>query len=98
MSEPINIIIVEDHLGYRETLIEVLRQVGQIKPILDFSTAEIALRKLEKLPPNQVPDLLLLDRNLPGMSGLQSIAWFKKHVANLKIIILTQSATEENFI
>lgn len=98
MREPINIMIVEDHLDYRETLIDVLQQVAQINHILAFSTAEIALRKLETLPSDQVPHLLLLDLKLPGMSGLQSIRWFKRSVPNLQIIILTQSSAEEEFL
>ena len=32
------------------------------------------------------------------MSGLQSIPWFNKSLPNLKIIVLTQSSAEEDFL
>ena len=98
MSEPINIILVEDHLGYRTTLIRALKQAAQIKHIHEYSTAEVALRELEKIPSDQTPDLLLLDLNLPGMSGLQSIQWFRKYAPKLNIIVLTQSSVEGDIL
>ncbi len=96
MSDPINIMLVEDHLGYRSMLIRALKQAAKIKSISDFSTAEVALRALEKMKPEHAPDLLLLDLNLPGMSGLESLPWFKKYAPKLKVIILTQSTVEED--
>ena len=98
MSDPINIILVEDHIGYRSMLIRALKSATKIGRIKEFSTAEIALRELEKMPHQEIPDLLLLDLNLPGMSGLDAIHWFKKYASKLKIVILTQSTIEEDIL
>lgn len=98
MSDAINFMVVEDHKGYRTMLIRALKTTTSIGRVEEFSTAEVALRKLEKMHPSEMPDLLLLDLNLPGMSGLESIQWFKKYSGNLKIVILTQSSNEEDII
>ena len=66
--------------------------------ISQFGTAEIALRGLESSPAKETPDLVLLDLNLPGMSGLDAIPWFKKYLPQVKIIILTQSNRESDIL
>ncbi len=98
MTDKINIMVVEDHKGYRTMLIRALKSVTDIADLSEFSTAEVALRKLEHMNASETPDLLLLDLNLPGMCGLDAIPWFKKYSEKLKIIILTQSSVEEDIL
>lgn len=98
MSGDIKIMLVEDHSGYRTMLVRALKNSIGIDSISEFSTADIALRTLEQMGPQEIPDLLLLDLNLPGISGLESIQWFKKYASNLKIIVLTQSSVEEDIL
>jgi DNA-binding NarL/FixJ family response regulator len=40
----------------------------------------------------------LLDLNLPRMSGLEAIPWFKKYAPEIKIIVLTQSDAEADIL
>ncbi|MDQ8179547.1 response regulator transcription factor [Pelagicoccus sp. SDUM812005] len=98
MSNKYNIMLVEDHVGYRTTLIRALKCSIDIGCIHEFSTAEVALRKLEQMGAEETPDILLLDLNLPGMTGIESISWFNKYSEKLKIIILTQSMVEEDIL
>ncbi len=90
--------IVEDHPGYREVITRALKGQPDMKLISKFGTAEIALRGLESSSTNDTPDLVLLDLNLPGMSGLDAISWFKKYLPEIKIIILTQSNQEADIL
>jgi len=85
------IMLVEDHAGYREVITRALKREADLELISQFGTAEAALDSLQETPRPATPDLLLLDLNLPGMSGLEAIPWFKKYVPQIEIIILTQS-------
>lgn len=98
MSAPINIMLVEDHVGYRSMLIRALKTTTKTNRIHEYSTSEVALRMLEKMNAQEAPQIVLLDLNLPGMSGLESIQWFKKFSSTLKIIVLTQSTVEEDIL
>ena len=64
----VSLLIVEDNDAARRLVVELLRAAGF--PNLSFArNAEEALEHLQ----NQAPDLMLLDWNLPGMSGLELV-------------------------
>jgi CheY-like chemotaxis protein len=65
----VSLLIVEDNDASRRLVIELLRAAG----FSNLSFARDAEEALEHLQ-NQAPDLMLLDWNLPGMSGLELVA------------------------
>lgn len=90
--------LVEDHPGYRETITRALKRDPGITVVSQFGTAEIALRSLQDQPAKITPDLVLLDLNLPGISGLSAISAFREAMPTAKIIILTQSDREADIL
>ena len=90
--------LVEDHPGYREVITRALKNEERIELISQFGTAEIALRSLQDRSTRKVPDLILLDLNLPGLSGLEALPYFKQSIPDTKIIILTQSDKEADIL
>lgn len=96
MKENIRIMLVEDHPGYREVIERAIKRVSHFDLISQYGTAEIALRSVQATTNPDTPDLILLDLNLPGMSGLEAIPWFKKYLPKVEIIILTQSDKESD--
>jgi DNA-binding NarL/FixJ family response regulator len=91
MKHPIKLMLIEDNPEYRNVLEFTLQDDPNIDLQSLFSTAEVALRRLQEYSPADAPDLILLDLNLPGMSGLDTIPWIKKYSPDTEIIILTQS-------
>ncbi len=91
MNKQIHIMLVEDHAGYRETIAIALEQSDNMQLGSQFGTAEIALRALQNTASPKQPDVILLDLNLPGMSGLEALPWIKGYAPNSEVIILTQS-------
>jgi DNA-binding NarL/FixJ family response regulator len=69
-----------------------------IQLISQFGTAEQALRSLQDMSTRTVPDLILLDLNLPGMSGIEAIPFLQKSLPETKIIVLTQSRCEADVL
>jgi DNA-binding NarL/FixJ family response regulator len=98
MKSKNRVMIVEDHPGYRQVITRALKGQPDMELISQFGTVEIALRGLDSVSKSETPDLVLLDLNLPGMSGLDAIPWFKKYLPNIKIIILTQSNRESDIL
>ncbi|WPJ96279.1 response regulator transcription factor [Coraliomargarita algicola] len=98
MQNNIHIMLIEDNAAYRKGIACALDNESDISLMNQFGTAEIALRTLQNASGNDMPDLILLDLNLPSMSGLDSITWIKQYSPNTKILILTQSNMEADLL
>ena len=92
------IMLVEDHPEYREVIELTLSREPNMELTSQFGTAERALRHAQDANHSDRPDVILLDLNLPGMSGLESISWFKDYTPKTKVIVLTQSDKEADIL
>ena len=85
----IKVAIVEDNTGVREKLRKLLNRETELSCVGVYSTAEAALLQLPELPPALRPDVVLMDINLPGMSGIECTARLKKIFPKVQIIMVT---------
>lgn len=86
--------LVEDSQEYRDVIQFALEDDPRIELVNMFGTAELALRSLKNEKTRAVPDVMLLDLNLPGISGINALPEFIKLIPESKILILTQSECE----
>jgi two-component system response regulator DegU len=84
MSE-IKVMIVDDHHLVREGLKAVLDQGNDIKVVGEASTAEEALKMVEKYDPN----VILMDISMPGMGGIKATKSIRDKYPDVKVVILT---------
>lgn len=98
MSNRIRVAVVEDHPEYREVVELALRREKGFELAFEFGTAERAIRYLQGLKQGEMPDVILLDLNLPGISGLEAIAQLLEIAPESKIVVLTQSDAEEDVL
>jgi DNA-binding NarL/FixJ family response regulator len=81
----IGIAIVEDQREMRESLAEWLGNAPGLRCVGAHATAEEALRRL----PAENPDVVLMDINLPGMSGVQCVSRLKQLLPTVQVLMLT---------
>lgn len=81
----IKVILADDHAMIREGMRNLLEFDGSIKVISEANDGEECLEMLKTV----VPDILLLDINMPKKNGLDVLAAIKKQKINTKVIILT---------
>ena len=98
MTRKIKIMLVEDNPEYRQVIQFSMGTDPDIELINDFGTAEVALRSLQNMAIRKVPDVILLDLNLPGISGLDALPEFFRQIPDTKIIVLTQSESERDIL
>lgn len=79
------ILLVEDYRDMREALAELIETDDQLQVQGAFETAEEALDRLE----DGVPDLAVIDLDLPGMDGLELAAELRRRAPRLPVVILS---------
>jgi DNA-binding NarL/FixJ family response regulator len=83
--------VVEDQPQLRRQLTKFLSELPEVALLSAFSSGEEALAPLLKLR----PDVLLLDLELPGMSGLELLAEVKPKAPEVQVLILTTFDDEQ---
>ncbi len=77
--------VVEDNSGLREQLERILKSAPGICCVGTFSSGEQALEGMTAVQ----PDVILMDINLPGMSGIECVARLRKDLSAAHVIMLT---------
>jgi DNA-binding NarL/FixJ family response regulator len=79
------VIVVEDDRGLREQLAKILYTAPDIACIGAYASAETALPAIKE----KLPNVVLMDIKLPGMSGIQCVAEIKKSFPAMYVIMVT---------
>lgn len=82
----VKVVIVDDHKMVREGIRQLLEFDGKIKVLGEAGNGLECLEYLEK---NELPDVLLLDINMPEMNGLEVLKYIRKNKIKTKVLILT---------
>jgi len=93
MSEKvITVGIADDHSLFREGIRLILRDFDNIELTLEAENGRDLLTKLK----NGIPDVLLLDLEMPEMDGIETLKTLKSDAAyyEIKVIILTMHKEE----
>src|SRR5438105_8749787 len=81
----IDVAIVEDNHGFREQLAAYLNEAPGFRCVCASHSAEEAL----KIIPALLPDVVLMDLQLPNMSGIDFTRKLKEFYPSVQILILT---------
>jgi len=93
MSGPTKtVVLVEDDIRLQKHLVEILSAVEDIDCLYAVSSAEEALATV----PGNPPDVILMDINLPGKSGIDCIPELKRALPQVEIVMLTAYEEEDN--
>lgn len=103
-DEPITIMLVEDDPGDQKLIKQSLLKQRISNEIHITSTGEEALEFLEKAKDDvdgfPVPDLILLDLNMPGIGGKEFLKCIKadNQLDTIPVVILTTSDSDQDII
>lgn len=97
MDSQLKLMLVEDSRAFTRVVELALGEDPAIDQVVSFGTAEAALRSLNTLH-RFVPDVVILDISLPGMSGLEAIPHLLDAIRNVPIVMLSQSDEEDDVI
>lgn len=81
----VKVMITDDHSLIREGLKQLLELEGDFQVIAEACDGIDRMEKLKE----QIPDVLLLDINMPRMNGLEVLQKIKDEKIDVKILVLT---------
>jgi len=89
-TEKIRLILIEDHAEFRQSLFFLLNSEESFECIA-YEDAETALKSLEK----DIPDIVVMDINLPGMSGIECTKTIREKYPRVQVIMCTVYEDDE---
>ena len=93
MSAPLRVMLVDDHALVRSAIRSAL-EAPDIEVVAEASTAETALDEAMRVR----PDVLLLDVDLPGMTGLQLVRELGPRLPETRIVMLSVSGDDRTVV
>ena len=94
----INIALVDDHNLFRKGLIKLINLGDVEQKYSILFEADNGFDMQEKLSSRLVPDIILMDIDMPDMDGYTAVSWLRKYHPGIKILIISMFETEETVI
>lgn len=92
----IKLALVDDHTLFRKGMINLLEMVCNDCTIL--FEADNGKELQTKLDGNNLPDIILMDVNMPGMDGFESVEWLNSNFPQIKVLIVSMIEKEESIV
>ncbi|MBK8136073.1 MAG: protein kinase [Chloroflexi bacterium] len=84
-ARTLRVMLADDHTLLRQTLAGMLESSGNFLVVAEAGDGDTALTKALAV----LPDILLLDINMPGRSGLEILPLLRRDAPQIKVLILT---------
>ena len=85
------IILADDHILLRDALAKLINSFPQFSVIAVSANGSEVIKTIED---GKVPDIVVLDLNMPIVDGFETAAWLKANHPQIKILILTMYDSE----
>lgn len=92
MSEPIRVMIADDHTLFREGVVALLDSIAEIEVIGSAQDGEEVIRMAENLQ----PDVILMDIQMPGGNGIAATRKIIQISPHIGIIIVTMFEDDDS--
>ena len=94
MNKKIRIVVVDDYALFRRGLVSLLAEMPDFSVVGEAADGEEALRVIDKM----MPDIVLLDVNMPGKGGIETVEALRERKNRVKVMMLTISQHDEDLI
>jgi len=86
---PVKIAIIDDKASNRHILKDKLLRHGHFEVVLVAEDGKDFMEKMKALPANELPDVALMDLEMPQMDGVDAIAVGSALYPSVKFVVLT---------
>jgi two-component system, NarL family, invasion response regulator UvrY len=90
-----SVAIVDDHILLRNGLANLIRGLETYAVLFEANNGKDFIKQLQ---PRYLPDIVLLDINMPEMDGYETALWLKRNYPGIKILALSMYDNENAII
>ena len=90
-SKRIKVALADDHVLLRSALATLIDGFDNCKIVIQASNGKELISKIGE---GILPDIVLLDLNMPEMDGYETATWLKNNYAAIKVLMLTMYDAE----
>ncbi|WP_119718694.1 response regulator [Cognatilysobacter tabacisoli] len=90
-TQPIRVLIADDHTLVRESLVSLLQQDGDVQVVAQASDG---LETVEKAIATR-PDIVVTDISMPRLNGIEVVRRLKEALPDTRVLVLTMHQEDE---
>ncbi|HEX4374256.1 MAG TPA: response regulator transcription factor, partial [Puia sp.] len=90
-----NVAVVDDHILLRRGLANLIRSFDEYDVVFEANNGKDFI---EKLNTEMLPQIVLMDINMPEMDGYDSTFWIKQNHPEIKVLSLSMNDDEQSII
>ncbi len=94
MDETYTVFLIDDHALFRKGVGQIINDAPNFEVIGEASSGMEGL----ELVPSLKPDLVLVDLNMKGLNGIETLCRFKEMGTQAKFVVLTVSDAEDDLL
>lgn len=87
----IKVILIDDHILLRSALAALIDKSGECQVLYQCNNGAQFIAEIDKHP---LPDVVLLDMNMPEMGGYETAIWLRDHHPDINVLMLTMYDSE----
>lgn len=91
----ITVAIADDHSLLRNALAKLINTFDGYSIIFEADNGKDLRKKIQE---KEVPDIVMLDVNMPEMDGFETTQWLHKHYPQIKVMALSMLSDERTII
>lgn len=95
INKKIQVVVVDDHTLLRNALAKLIDSFDGFSVFFEAENGEELKAKLKN---KLIPDIILLDVNMPGMNGFETAEWLFANYPQIKVLALSMFSDENTII
>jgi DNA-binding NarL/FixJ family response regulator len=95
LTKPIQIALVDDHRLFRGGIASLINGFNSYNILFEASNGKELIAHISE---GRIPDIILLDINMPVMNGTTTAQWLKKYHPSIRVIILSMFEDAEKVL
>jgi two-component system invasion response regulator UvrY len=92
IKKEISVVLVDDHIHFRTELAHVIDSFAEF--VVPWQ-ADNGKQLIKQLAQHTIPDIVLLDVNMPEMDGFETAAWLREHYPGVKVLAISTYDNEK---